>query len=61
MNIADVLILDGILMIAVLLYYRNRPKPNWLKLEIRIVKFAAKMLRIIKRVPARVSNDTHRR
>jgi hypothetical protein len=60
MSIADALILDGILMIAVLLYYRNRPKPNWLKKEIRIVKFVAKVLRIIKCVPARVSSGNRR-
>lgn len=49
---AELLILDAIIIIAVLIYYRGRPKPLWLQREIRVAQWIARLLRIIKRVRA---------
>jgi hypothetical protein len=48
----ELLILDAVVIIAVLIYYRNRPKPRWLRAEIRVAVWVARALRIIRRVAA---------
>lgn len=54
MHWAELLMLDGIALIAVLIYYRNRPKPKWLSREISLAKTVAKFLHIMKMVRAKV-------
>ena len=49
MSWAEVMLLDGAMLIAVLIYYRNRPKPRWLTAEIRVLVWVAKALRILRR------------
>ena len=48
----ELLILDAVVIIAVLIYYRGRPKPRWLRREISVVVWIARLLRIIRRVAA---------
>jgi len=49
---AEMFILDAVVIIAVLIYYRHRPKPRWLQREIRIATWIARALRIIRRIQA---------
>lgn len=46
---AELFILDAAVIIAVLIYYRGRPKPRWLRSEIRAVSWLGRILGVIKR------------
>jgi len=46
------MLLEGAVVIAALIYYRNKPKPKWLALEIKFAKWLGQFLRIIKRLRA---------
>lgn len=47
---AEFLILESILIIAVLIFFRSRPKPKWIELEIKAIKSIARLIGLIKRV-----------
>ena len=53
MHWAELMMLDGLALIAVLIYYRNRPKPKWLSREISLAKAVGRFLHIIKMVLAK--------
>jgi hypothetical protein len=44
------LVTEGIMILIALVVYKGRPKPMWLELYIKIAKWIAKLLRIIKRI-----------
>ena len=54
MGWADFLIIDALIIILALVYYRNRPKPKWLSRDIAIAKAVAKFFHIMKMVRAKV-------
>lgn len=54
MGWANFLIIDALIIILALIYYRNRPKPKWLSRDIAIAKAVAKFFYIMKLVRANV-------
>lgn len=53
MGWAEFLIVDGLGLVLILLYYRKRPKPLWLLREIAIAKAVARFFHIMKMVRAK--------
>ena len=57
---AELLILDAVVVIAVLVYFRGRPKPRWLRAEIRAAVWVARFLMFIKIVRTSLEVDLRR-
>jgi hypothetical protein len=50
--LGNALLIDGVVIIAALIWFRNRPKPKWLTKEIGVALWIARALRIIRRAKA---------
>jgi hypothetical protein len=47
--LGSALLIDGVFIISALIWFRNRPKPQWLTKEISMALWIARALRIIRR------------
>lgn len=52
-TLAGALLIEAaVVLAAVLVFYRNRPKPKWLRREIAVAVWIARLLRIVRKVRA---------